>query len=118
MRLTEILSPLKTLTIHGTLVHVVQSSYGFVGRFSITNLSRWTFGKGGSLRTLERFFADSHDWNRYLISVKTKTKKPITTEKEKVGNPYFYQNLGICFFPKINNYSLTILIICSSIFKI
>lgn len=69
MRLTEILSPLKTLTIYKTFVHVVQSSYGFVGRFSITNLSRWTFGKGGSLRTLERFFADSHDWNRYLMMI-------------------------------------------------
>ena len=69
----DLLSPLKEIITHkslyGRFVHVVQSSYGFVGRFSLTNLSRWTFGSGGSLSTLERFFADDHDWNTYLMII-------------------------------------------------
>ncbi len=67
----NLLSPLKKIITHkslyGRLEHIVQSSYSFVGRFSLTNLSRWTFGKGGSLRTIEYFFADQHDWNAYLV---------------------------------------------------
>ncbi|MCP4521062.1 MAG: transposase, partial [Cytophagales bacterium] len=71
--MNDLLNPLKEIITHkslyGRLIHVVQSSYGFVGRFSLTNLSRWTFGHGGSLSTLERFFADDHDWNVYLMVI-------------------------------------------------
>jgi putative transposase len=71
--MNDLLTPLKAIITHkslyGRFIHVVQSSYGFVGRFSLTNLSRWTFGSGGSLSTLERFFADDHDWNTYLMVI-------------------------------------------------
>lgn len=80
MNLKEILSPLKTLTMYKIFVHVVQSSYGYVGRFSLTNLARWTFGKGGSVRNIERFFGVSHNWNRYLMLILTPILKQLTGE--------------------------------------
>lgn len=104
----DLLSPLQEIITHkslyGRLVHVVQSSYGFVGRFSLTNLSRWTFGSGGSLSTLERFFADDHDWNTYLMVILSPFLKLmlgdiILSVDQTTGKKY-----GKCTYGKSKNY--------------
>lgn len=47
------------------LAHLALLSKGYwshTGNFSLTNLNRWVFGPGTGLRSIERFFASSHDW--------------------------------------------------------
>ena len=36
--------------------------WSHTGKFSLTNLHRWVFGSGTGLRSIERFFASTHDW--------------------------------------------------------
>jgi putative transposase len=36
--------------------------WSHTGKFSLTNLHRWVFGPGSGLRSIERFFAATHDW--------------------------------------------------------
>jgi putative transposase len=36
--------------------------WSHTGKFSLTNLHRWVFGPGTRLRSIERFFASTHDW--------------------------------------------------------
>jgi putative transposase len=36
--------------------------WSHTGKFSLTNLHRWVFGAGTGLRSIERFFASTHDW--------------------------------------------------------
>ena len=47
------------------LMHLALLSKGYwshTGKFSLTNLNRWVFGRGTGLRSIERFFATDHDW--------------------------------------------------------
>ena len=104
----DLLLPLKEIITHkslyGRLVHVVQSSYGFVGRFSLTNLSRWTFGPGGSLSTLERFFADDHDWNTYLMVILSPFLKLMLGDIILSVDQTTGKKSGKCTFGKSKNY--------------
>lgn len=56
------------------LQHLAALSKGYwshTGKFSLTNLNRWVFGPATGLRSIERFFASTHDWganNAELIS--------------------------------------------------
>lgn len=47
------------------LAHLSGLSKGYwshTGKFSLTNLHRWVFGRGTGLRSIERFFATPQDW--------------------------------------------------------
>lgn len=62
------LAPVLSNSDFGVFIHIIKGYFGFTGKFSITNLSRWSYGRGGSLRNMERFFALKHDW--LLLSVR------------------------------------------------
>lgn len=52
-------------TIGTKLSHLAALCKGYwshTGHFSLTNLHRWVFGPGTGLRSIERFFASTHDW--------------------------------------------------------
>jgi hypothetical protein len=54
---------LDTITLH-RLVVIVSAVLAMTGRVTMLGISRWTEGKGGSYRTVQRFFNTRIDWDK------------------------------------------------------
>ena len=59
----EVLSPALCSRTIGQLELIIEATLAMTGRVTIRGISRWT-EKGGSERTIQRFFKDQHDWGR------------------------------------------------------
>jgi putative transposase len=72
------------------LVDLGQLSKGYwshTGKFSITNVSRWTIG--GSTRTNERFYASSHNWVKYTLTLVCAFLMRVQKENPSMKTGYF-----------------------------
>ena len=77
LALLETLSPLLSKTDIRRMRHVTQAMLSMTGRITMLGVSRWA-GKGGSYRTIQRFFNTKIQWvkifflffKRYLFNVK------------------------------------------------
>ena len=100
--ITELLAPLNTLfgkRLNGIFHQVVFSSLSFTGMFSLTNLSRWTIGAKGSLRSIERFFSKPIDWAEVNFTILRdfldKNTKVIIAFDETVGKKAGKSTYGV-----------------------
>ncbi len=100
--ITELLAPLNTLLgkqLNGIFHQVVFSSLSFTGMFSLTNLSRWTIGAKGSLRSIERFFSKQIDWTELsfglLKRLINKDMEAIVAFDETVGKKAGKSTYGV-----------------------
>ncbi|NOQ37128.1 MAG: transposase [Methylococcaceae bacterium] len=57
----EALSPALCSRTMNQLIVIVEATLAMTGRVTMLGISRWT-EKGGSYRTLQRFFKEEHDW--------------------------------------------------------
>ena len=64
----EILRPVLTTRTFKHLVAITEATLAMTGRVTMLGISRWT-EKGGSYRTIQRFFNQTHDWSnlRWLL---------------------------------------------------
>jgi putative transposase len=83
--MNEIIAILNTLSPHLTarplkqMTLIIEAMLSMTGRVTMLGLSRWT-EKGGSYRTVQRFFKDKIDWSALrwqLIKQHTKEAKGI-----------------------------------------
>jgi putative transposase len=83
--MNEIIAILNTLSPHLTarplkqMTLIIEAMLSMTGRVTMLGLSRWT-EKGGSYRTVQRFFKDKIDWSALrwqLIKQHTKKAKGI-----------------------------------------
>jgi putative transposase len=83
--MNEIIAILNTLSPHLTarplkqMALIIEAMLSMTGRVTMLGLSRWT-EKGGSYRTVQRFFKDKIDWSALrwqLIKQHTKEAKGI-----------------------------------------
>ena len=75
--------PKKTLQ---QLIVIVEATLAMTGRVTMLGISRWT-DKGGSYRTLQRFFDEDHPWSKWrwlLIQNKVKSKTCLIIADEVV----------------------------------
>ena len=59
----EILSPALCSRTLNQLIIIVEATLAMTGRVSMLGISRWT-EKGGSFRTVQRFFKEQIEWER------------------------------------------------------
>lgn len=59
----EALSPALCTRTMKQLVLIVEATLAMTGRVTMLGISRWT-EKGGSYRTVQRFFKESHNWSK------------------------------------------------------
>ena len=59
-------STLSSATVVRRLAIIAQAMLTMTGRITMLSLSRWT-EKGGSYRTIQRFFATQIDWSEMLV---------------------------------------------------
>jgi putative transposase len=80
--MSEITTILETLrstlskTTWRQLIVIVEATLAMTGRVTLLGISRWA-EKGGSYRTVQRFFDDDHPWSKWrwlLIQNKVKSK--------------------------------------------
>lgn len=83
--MNEIIAILNTLSPHLTarplkqMTLIIEAMLSMTGRVTMLGLSRWT-EKGGSYRTVQRFFKEKIDWSTLrwqLIKQRTKEAKDI-----------------------------------------
>ena len=76
----ETLSPALCSRTMNQLILIVEATLAMTGRVTMLGISRWT-EKGGSYRTVQRFFKEGHNWSsvRWLL-----IKQHLGTRFEKV----------------------------------
>jgi hypothetical protein len=57
----EVLSPSLSANTLKHLRLLIEATLSMTGRVTMLGISRWT-EKGGSYRTVQRFFKETHDW--------------------------------------------------------
>ena len=90
--MNEIITILETLsstlskTTLNQLTVIIEATLAMTGRVTMLGISRWT-GKGGSYRTLQRFFDEEYEWSKWrwlLIQNKVKSKTCLIIADEVV----------------------------------
>ena len=64
----DVLSPTLCSRTMKQLILIVEATLAMTGRVTMLGISRWT-EKGGSYRTVQRFFKEGHNWSsvRWLL---------------------------------------------------
>lgn len=90
--MNEIITILETLSstlskkTQQQLMVIIEATLAMTGRVTMLGISRWT-EKGGSYRTLQRFFDEEHPWSKWrwlLIQSKVKSKTCLIIADEVV----------------------------------
>ena len=93
----EILSSNLSKATLNQLTVIIEATLAMTGRVTMLGISRWT-GKGGSYRTLQRFFDEEHSWSTWrwlLIQNKVKSKTCLIIADEVVVTKSGKENHGL-----------------------